>query len=170
MAVDSKLQAPNSLRVDNPSYSGLEHGKLVSVVPESAMVYFKGSRATMLHTGHERFNIFCAPCHGRLGDGQGMIAKRGFNIVRKPASYHTDRLRNLPDGHIFDVMTNGFGTMYSYASRTTPEERWAIVAYVRALQLSQNAKVTDVPQDKLGDLEKPLSTFEEHAEEEEAHK
>ena len=84
--------------------------------------------------GEERYNIYCSPCHGRLGDGNGMIVERGFP---RPPSFHIDRLRQAPDGHYYDVITNGFGVMFSYAARVTPEGRWAITAYIRALQRSR---------------------------------
>jgi mono/diheme cytochrome c family protein len=100
--------------------------------------------AELLERGQERFNIFCAPCHSRLGDGNGVVAGRGF--PRKPPSYHIDRLRKAPLGYLFDVMTNGFGAMPDYASQIPARDRWAIVAYVRALQLSQDATAADVPQ------------------------
>ena len=93
--------------------------------------------------GQQRFNIYCSPCHGRTGYGDGMVVQRGF---KAPPSYHIDRLRNQPSGYYFDVITNGYGTMVSYASRIPVDDRWAIVAYVRALQLSQNATVEDVPE------------------------
>jgi mono/diheme cytochrome c family protein len=96
----------------------------------------------VLARGRERFNIYCSPCHSRLGDGNGMIPQRGF---RTPPSYHTERLRKAPLGYFFDVMTNGFGAMPEYASQIAPRDRWAIVAYIRALQLSQNATTADVP-------------------------
>jgi Cytochrome C oxidase, cbb3-type, subunit III len=96
----------------------------------------------VLVRGRERFNIYCTPCHSRLGDGNGMIVQRGF---RRPPSYHTERLRKAPLGYFFDVMTNGFGAMPDYASQIPPRDRWAIVAYIRALQLSQNATLADVP-------------------------
>jgi mono/diheme cytochrome c family protein len=96
----------------------------------------------VLARGRERFNIYCAPCHSRLGDGNGMIVQRGF---RTPPSYHTERLRKAPLGYFFDVMTNGFGAMPEYASQISPRDRWAIVAYIRALQLSQGATMGDVP-------------------------
>jgi mono/diheme cytochrome c family protein len=99
---------------------------------------------SVLARGRERFNVFCAPCHSRLGDGNGIIPSRGF--ARKPPSYHIERLRKAPIGYFFDVMTNGFGLMPDYASQIPPKDRWAIAAYVRALQLSQNAKMADVPQ------------------------
>jgi mono/diheme cytochrome c family protein len=96
----------------------------------------------VLAHGRERFDIYCSPCHSRLGDGNGIIVQRGF---RAPPSYHTERLRKAPLGYFFDVMTNGFGAMPEYASQVPPADRWAIVAYIRALQLSQNATSTDVP-------------------------
>jgi mono/diheme cytochrome c family protein len=96
----------------------------------------------VLARGRDRFNIFCSPCHSRLGDGNGMIPQRGF---RNPPSYHTERLRKAPLGYFFDVMTNGFGAMPDYASQIPPRDRWCIVAYIRALQLSQDATMADVP-------------------------
>ena len=90
----------------------------------------------LLERGHERFDIYCAPCHGPLGDGDGYIVRRGFPA---PPSYHIERLRNAPDRHFVDVMTHGYGLMYPYADRIWPNDRWAIVAYIRALQLSQHA-------------------------------
>jgi len=96
----------------------------------------------VLARGRERFNIYCAPCHSRTGDGNGMIVQRGF---RAPPSYHTERLRKAPLGYFFDVMTNGFGAMPDYASQIPPRDRWCIVAYIRALQLSQEATMSDVP-------------------------
>jgi len=92
--------------------------------------------------GQERFNIYCSPCHGRTGQGDGMIVRRGY---RKPPTYHQDRLRDAPIGHFFDVMTNGFGAMPDYAAQVTVRDRWAIAAYIRALQLSEHATVNDVP-------------------------
>ena len=92
--------------------------------------------------GEERFNIYCSQCHGRLGDGNGMIPARGF---RRPPSFHTDALRARPTGHLFDVMTNGFGSMPPYGPMIPPRDRWAIVAYIRALQISQNATAADLP-------------------------
>jgi mono/diheme cytochrome c family protein len=94
-----------------------------------------------LARGRERFNIYCAPCHSRMGDGNGMIAQRGF---KQPPSYHIERLRKAPLGYFFDVMTNGFGSMPDYASQIPADDRWRIVAYIRALQLSQNATQADV--------------------------
>jgi mono/diheme cytochrome c family protein len=100
--------------------------------------------AEYLARGRERFDVFCSPCHGRLGDGNGMIVQRGY---KRPASYHQARLRNIADGYFFDVVTRGFGQMPSYASQVPVADRWAIVAYVRALQLSQNARLAELPAD-----------------------
>jgi Cytochrome C oxidase, cbb3-type, subunit III len=98
----------------------------------------------VLERGRERYNIYCAPCHSRLGDGSGFIPSRGF--ARKPPSFHDQRLRKAPLGYFYDVITNGFGIMPDYASQVSPQDRWTIVAYVRALQLSQNATRADVPE------------------------
>lgn len=97
----------------------------------------------LLARGRERYDIYCSPCHGLSGKGDGMIVHRGFPA---PPSYHIPRLRAAPAQHFFDVITNGYGIMYSYAARVEPRDRWAIVAYIRALQESQNAKVADVPE------------------------
>jgi mono/diheme cytochrome c family protein len=102
-----------------------------------------------IERGQDRFNIYCTPCHGRLGNGDGMIVRRGF---RRPPSYHIDRLRGVPNGYLFDVISKGFGAMSDYAAQIQPADRWAIVAYIRALQLSQNATATDVPPAALGQL------------------
>jgi mono/diheme cytochrome c family protein len=104
-----------------------------------------------LDHGQERFNIYCAVCHGRLGDGAGMIVRRGF---RRPPSFHDDRLRNAPVGYFFDVETNGFGAMPDYAAQIPPDDRWRIIAYIRALQLSQGMKVAELPP---GEREKVVS-------------
>ena len=98
--------------------------------------------APVMARGRERFNIYCTPCHGRTGQGDGMVVLRGY---RRPPSMHQDRLRNAPVGHFFDVMTNGFGAMPDYAAQIKVEDRWAIVAYIRALQLSEHATLADVP-------------------------
>ena len=90
----------------------------------------------VLQRGRERFNIYCAPCHGPAGDGNGMVVQRGF---QRPPSYHIDRLRQAPLGHFFDVISHGYGAMYDYGGQVRPYDRWAIAAYIRALQLSQNA-------------------------------
>jgi Cytochrome C oxidase, cbb3-type, subunit III len=101
----------------------------------------------VLARGRERFNIYCSPCHSRLGDGQGMVPSRGF--AKMPPSFHIPRLQKAPLGYFFDVITHGFGIMPDYAAQIQPEDRWAIVAYIRALQLSQNAPSTAIPAGQL---------------------
>ena len=96
----------------------------------------------LLERGHERFEIACAPCHGRAGDGHGIIVERGFPA---PPAFHIDRLRAAPVQHFYDVITHGYGAMFAYADRVVPRDRWAIAAYIRALQASGNAKLADVP-------------------------
>lgn len=96
----------------------------------------------LLERGQERYRIFCSPCHGIQGDGNGMVVLRG---MKRPPTFHQDRLRQSPNGYVYDVVTNGFGQMYSYSAQIPPRDRWAIVSYVRALQLSRNAKVADLP-------------------------
>ena len=103
----------------------------------------------LLTRGRQRYGIYCAPCHGQVGRGDGMIVRRGY---RPPPSLHDDRLRAQPAGYYFDVITAGFGAMPDYAAQVSVPDRWAIVAYVRALQLSQNATVADVPADRVGEL------------------
>lgn len=106
--------------------------------------------AELLARGRERFGIFCSPCHGAGGDGTGMVVQRG---MPRPTSYHDDRLRTAEDQYFFDVITNGHGAMYSYAARVPPADRWAIVAYIRALQLSRQASLDDIPADERARLE-----------------
>jgi mono/diheme cytochrome c family protein len=122
-------------RTDSLLYTGKVNNKDADIFPYPVT-------ESVLARGHERFDIYCAVCHGRVGDGQGMIVKRGFPA---PPSYHIDRLRKSPVGHFYDVITNGYGIMYSYGDRIPVKDRWAIVAYIRALQLSQNAALDDVP-------------------------
>lgn len=100
--------------------------------------------------GQQRFNIYCTPCHDQNGNGLGMVVRRGF---RRPPSYHIDRLRQVPNGYIFDVITNGFGAMPTYAMQIQPADRWAIVSYIRALQASQTASLNDVPPEARGQLD-----------------
>jgi mono/diheme cytochrome c family protein len=127
-AIDDTV-ARGQLRTDEARFTGKENGKDITYFP------IQITRAD-LERGQDRFNAYCSPCHGRLGDGHGMIVLRG---LRQPPSYHDPRLVNAPVGHFFDVMTNGYGAMYSYASRVAVDDRWRIAAYIRALQLSQNA-------------------------------
>lgn len=108
--------------------------------------------AELLRRGQERYNIYCSPCHNFNGNGQGMIVQKGYV---QPASFHEQRLLDQPPGYFYNAITNGFGRMYSYASRIPPEDRWAIGAYIKALQLSQNAFAEDVPEDVRGTLGAP---------------
>jgi len=135
--------ARGHLHIDKARYTGKEDGADVTLLP------FPITRADLLR-GQERFDIYCSPCHSRTGDGNGMVVRRGF---RQAASYHTEKLIKAPVGHFFDVMTNGFGAMPSYASRVEPDDRWRIAAYIRVLQLSQNATIEDVPADQRAALE-----------------
>ena len=127
--------ARGQLREDDHLYTGRVNGELATTFP------FAVNRAVM-ERGRDRYGIYCTPCHGSLGDGRGMIVVRG---MKQPPSLHIDRLRESPPGHFFDVMTNGLGAMQDYSAQIHVEDRWAIVAYIRALQLSQNATINDVP-------------------------
>jgi mono/diheme cytochrome c family protein len=104
----------------------------------------------LLERGRERFDINCSPCHGRTGEGNGMIVQRGFP---HPPSYFSNELRNAPNQHFYDVITRGHGVMYPYADRVEPADRWAITAYIRALQASASASLSDVPSDKRSALQ-----------------
>ncbi len=104
---------------------------------------------TVMERGRQRYDIYCAPCHGLTGEGDGMVVQRGY---RRPPSFNVDRLRQAPPGHLFDVMTNGFGAMPDYATQVPVRDRWAITAYIRALQLSQHATAADLPPDARGQL------------------
>ncbi|MDQ2901840.1 MAG: cytochrome c [Acidobacteriota bacterium] len=106
----------------------------------------------VIERGQQRFNIYCSPCHGEIGNGLGMIVRRGF---KQPPSYHIDRLRKAPVGHFYDVISNGFGAMLNYAAQVEPRDRWAIVAYIRALQYSQNANVSELSPDERAQLPAP---------------
>lgn len=127
--------ARGQLREDEVFYTGKRDDKFVAELPMEVDRAF-------LERGQNRFNIYCTPCHAAAGTGDGMIVQRGF---RRPPSYHIDRLRNAPAGHFYDVISQGFGAMPSFAIQLEPRDRWAIAAYIRALQLSQNASLEDVP-------------------------
>lgn len=127
--------ARGHLDADAAFYTGKVGANLVDTLPLPLTL-------ELLERGQERFNIFCSPCHDRTGSGNGMVVRRGF---RHPPSYHIARLLQAPIGHFFDVMTHGFGAMPDYAAQVPPRDRWAIAAYIRALQFSQNARLTDVP-------------------------
>jgi mono/diheme cytochrome c family protein len=135
--------ARGHLRIDEARYAGKLDGEDIDQFPIPIA-------KEDIERGEARFNIYCTPCHGRTGDGNGMVVLRGF---RQPPSYYSDRLINAPVGHYFDAVTNGFGAMPSYASRIQPDDRWRIIAYIRALQLSESASVNDVPADQRQNLQ-----------------
>lgn len=127
--------AQGQLRLDRHFYEGKADTGLATTLPMPLT-------AELLERGRQRFDIYCAPCHDRTGRGNGMIVQRG---LKRPPSFHLDRLRTAPVGYFYDVMTNGFGAMYSYASRITPQDRWAIAAYLRTLQFSQQTSFDQLP-------------------------
>ena len=135
--------ARGHLNADRVFYTGKVATNLVETFP------FPITRE-VLERGRERFDIYCAPCHGRTGEGNGMVVQRGFPA---PPSYHIDRLRKAPVGHFFDVMTQGYGIMYPYAERVEPADRWAIAAYIRALQKSQDTTPAELPAEQRSKLE-----------------
>jgi mono/diheme cytochrome c family protein len=132
------------LRDDEHLYQGRVNGELATTFPMPV-------NAQLMLRGQDRFNIYCTPCHGRTGKGDGMVVRRGY---RAPTSFHDARLLQAPPGYIFDVITHGFGAMPDYAAQVAVTDRWAIAAYIKALQVSQNATVADVPADKRGELDK----------------
>jgi len=134
--------AQGQLNDDELLYAGRVNGQPSTVFPFAI-------DAAVMQRGRERYNIFCSPCHGLTGDGDGMVVQRGY---RRPPSFHIDRLRQAPPGHIFDVMTNGFGAMPDYAAQIPVRDRWAIAAYMRALQLSQYAAVAELSPQAQGQL------------------
>jgi mono/diheme cytochrome c family protein len=134
--------ARGHLREDTPEATGKVGGAFVATLPVPVTL-------ELVRRGQQRYDIFCSPCHGLTGRGDGMVVRRGF---RPPASFHDPRLRAQSDGYIFDVMTSGFGVMPDYAAQLPIADRWAVVAYVRVLQLSQNATVGDVPPDRRAEL------------------
>ncbi len=132
---------------DELFYTGKINGTLANLFPMPVT-------AELLARGQERYNVFCSPCHGRTGKGDGMVVQRG---MRQPPSLMLDRLRGASAGYFFDVMTHGFGVMQDYAAQIPVADRWAIVAYERALQFSQNATIADVPDDRRADLDRPAT-------------
>lgn len=127
--------ARDELDDNDPFHTGAANGTFLPSIPVPV-------DSQLLHRGQGRYEIYCSPCHGRLGDGNGMVAQRGF---RAPANFHTDRLRSVPPGYIYQVITNGYGAMGDYADQVPVLDRWLIVAYIRALQLSRYATVDQVP-------------------------
>jgi mono/diheme cytochrome c family protein len=137
--------ARGTLQDDVAFFTGKDGAAAVDALPFALT-------AAVLDRGEERFNIYCSPCHGPTGRGDGMIVRRGY---RQPPSFHLDRLRQAPLGHFFDTITNGFGAMPDYKAQIAPRDRWAIAAFVRALQLSQHADVADIPAEDRQQLSQP---------------
>jgi mono/diheme cytochrome c family protein len=137
--------ARGMLREDDHLYQGKIGGELTDLFPMPVT-------EELMARGQERFDVFCSPCHGRTGQGNGMVVQRGF---RAPPSYHEARLREAPAGYFFDVMTHGFGAMSDYAAQIPVNDRWAIAAYIRALQRSQEATIDDVPVALRATLDEP---------------
>ena len=134
--------ARGQLRADATYYTGKQGTMPVDVLPVAVT-------PALLRRGQQRYGIYCTPCHGATGRGDGMVVQRGY---RRPPSFHIDRLRNEKTGYFFDVITSGFGAMPDYAAQVPVADRWAIVAYLRALQLSENARLEDVPADRRAEL------------------
>ena len=151
--------ARGSLREDEVYFTGKQGNDFVSQLPASVKL-----TPELLARGQQQFQIYCTPCHGRTGRGDGMIVQRGF---KRPSSYHVYRLRQMPVGYFYDVITNGFGAMADYSAQVPPLDRWAIAAYVRTLQYSQYAPAADVPAGKHPELDRslaaaPAATAEHH--------
>ncbi len=148
----SRMPVPGTVaygqpRTDAEFYTGYgKDGKLVREFPVPVT-------AELIKRGQERYGIFCSHCHGAAGDGQGMIAKRGFTLARPVGNYHSERLRAMPVGHFFDVVTNGYGTMYPFKARIKPYDRWAIAAYIKVLQESQRTPIADLPAEERAKLD-----------------
>jgi len=123
-------------------------------VPKDSNAFPLPLTMELLDRGENRYKIFCSPCHGLQGDGNGMVAMRG---MKRPPSYHQDRLRQAPNGYFYDNITNGFGQMLGYSAQIPPRDRWAIIAYIRALQLSRNAKIADLPAELREKLNQPAA-------------
>jgi mono/diheme cytochrome c family protein len=134
--------ARGQLRADAAYYTGKRGTMPIDALPVAVT-------PALLRRGQERYGIYCTPCHGQTGRGDGMVVQRGY---RRPPSFHIDRLRNEKTGYFFDVITSGFGAMPDYAAQVPVADRWAIVAYLRALQLSENARLEDVPADRRAEL------------------
>ncbi len=134
--------ARGHLRIDQARYTGRVNNNDIDYFPIAIT-------ADDVRRGQQRFDVYCAPCHGRIGDGQGLVVKRGFLA---PPSYYTAKLMSSPVGHFFDVISNGFGAMRSYGARVAPDDRWRIAAYIRALQYSMTRTIADVPSDQRGNL------------------
>ncbi len=142
--------ARGNLREDEYFYTGKINGLAANQLPDRLLKEDFKSMGELLARGQNRYQVYCTPCHSRVGDGNGMVTQRAGNTgatsAFRPPSYHEDRIKKMPLGHFYDVMTNGFGVMLNYSAQINPRDRWAIAAYIRALQLSQDAKLADVPE------------------------
>jgi mono/diheme cytochrome c family protein len=170
-----KPQRPSDFFVDGRSGRPQIEGTIARGDMEEDVAYYEGKNdkgddldvfpvavdKALMDRGHQRFDIYCAPCHGRIGNGLGMIVRRGF---KQPPSYHIDRLRNAPVGHLYDVITNGYGAMLNYAAQVQVRDRWAIVAYIRALQYSQNVNANELSADARTKVGQPMSAERQAAE------
>jgi mono/diheme cytochrome c family protein len=136
-------EEPENVEPFYTGYNGTDAANYVATIPVPI-------NADLLHRGQERYDIFCSPCHDRLGTGHGMIERRGFKI---PADLDSDRVRNAPPGYIFEVISNGYGAMPDHRDQIAVPDRWAIVAYIRALELSRHATIADVPAQNRKQLE-----------------
>ena len=149
--------ARGQLREDQYFYTGKINGLAANQLPERLLKEDFRSMGELLARGQERYQVYCTPCHSRVGDGNGMVTQRAGNTgatsAFRPPSYHEDRIKKMPLGHFYDVMTNGFGVMLNYSAQIDPRDRWAIAAYIRALQLSQDAKLADVPEAERGKIQ-----------------
>ena len=157
VACDNMANQPKRLpfelpasKTAEPNWPALPPAGIVARDDEPGVTPAPPLTLALVQRGRERFDIACAPCHGRAGDGHGMIVERGFPA---PPAFDTDRLRAAPAQHFYDVITNGYGAMFRYADRVTPRDRWAIAAYIRALQASNSSKLADVPDDKRRQLQ-----------------
>jgi mono/diheme cytochrome c family protein len=146
--------ARGTLREDTVFYTGKAGKDFVREIPVPVT-------AALIERGRTEFEIYCSPCHGRTGRGDGMVVQRGF---KAPPSYHTDQLRQMPIGYFYDVITNGFGAMADYSAQVAPADRWAIAAYIRTLQLSEHAPLDLVPADKRALLEQSVAAAPAHGE------
>lgn len=135
--------ARGHLHDDDHYFTGKVQGKLVTALPYALT-------KKVLERGQQQFNVFCSPCHDRTGGGWGMIVQRGY---KQPPSFHVSRLKEAPIGHFFDVATNGYGNMPTYAPQVSVKDRWAIAAYIRALQLSQSIPASSLSPEEVGKIE-----------------
>ena len=166
--------ARNSLRHDDAKYKGRMNGKFVDSLPTTLKLVDKQVNTStdlekVIRRGKDRFSIFCTHCHGAAGDGKGMIAQRGINLRKPPASYHTDRLRSMPLGYFYETITHGHGVMFPFNYRVAPDDRWAIAAYIRDLQKAHNVDASTLSDEEKAHLDAPKKADEHAAPQGESH-